>query len=81
MNTNTDFVWNEADLALESDERFVRVVSKEEATAIDDALGLETIELRLPKVLIHQYQKIALENGLVLSAVLRTVLTTGLNHE
>jgi len=51
-----------------------RAVSKEHETAVDDALGLQLVQLRLPKALLDDLELIAREQGLGCHALMRRVL-------
>jgi len=51
-----------------------RPVSREHETAIDDALGLQLVPVRLPKALLEELELIACEQGLGCHALIRRVL-------
>lgn len=56
------------------DEAYVAVAPHANAIAIDDALGLQMISIRLPKELIESFKAIAKANGMGYQPLMRTTL-------
>jgi uncharacterized protein (DUF4415 family) len=59
---------------LGNDEAFVRPVSAEVQTSIDDSMGLQAISIRLPKDLIEQFKLIAKIHGMGYQPLMREAL-------
>lgn len=60
--------------ALGADEAHVAVAGQDHETALDDALGLQSISIRLPKQLINQYKLIAHFHGVGYQPLMRDVM-------
>jgi len=67
--------WDTRELG--ASEEFVRKVSAKRARAIDNALGLELISIRLQKNLIQDLKLLAKEEGIGYQPLIRQILT---NH-
>lgn len=59
---------------LGSDEAFVKVASPEVNSAVDTALGLVTVKLRMGKADVDKLEALAKEKGLILQAYIKSVL-------
>ena len=59
---------------LGSDEAFVKVASSEVNSAVDAALGLVTVKLRMGKADVDKLEALAKEKGLILQAYIKSVL-------
>ena len=59
---------------LGSDEAFVNVASPEVNSAVDAALGLVTVKLRMGKADVDKLEALAKEKGLILQAYIKSVL-------
>lgn len=59
---------------LGSDEAFVKVASPEVNSAVDAALGLVTVKLRMGKADVDKLEALAKEKGLILQAYIKSVL-------
>ncbi len=57
----TPEAWDER--LLGADEQYVAVAGSEHAAALDQALGLKLISIRLPESLIEDFKNIAILNG------------------
>lgn len=55
--------------------KYARKVSSEREEAVDDALGLQLVSIRLQKTLINTLKKIALEEGIGYQTYIRQLLT------
>lgn len=60
--------------ALGADESYVEVADDSHEAALDDALGLQSISIRLPKQLISQYKLIAHFHGVGYQPLMRDVM-------
>ena len=60
--------------ALGADEAFVQVADESHKAALDEALGLQSISIRLPKELISQYKLIAHFHSVGYQPLMRDVL-------
>lgn len=69
---NTPQAWDRR--ALGADEAHVVVADRDHESALDDALGLQSISIRLPRQLIDQYKLIAHFHGLGYQPLMRDVL-------
>lgn len=56
------------------DEKFVKVADAAEADAVDEALGLKLISIRLPKKLISQFKLIGHFHGVGYQPLMRDIL-------
>lgn len=61
--------------ALGADESHVGVADQDHETALDAALGLQSISIRLPKQLIDQYKLIAHFHGVGYQPLMRDVMS------
>jgi len=61
--------------ALGRSQEHVGVVSQEECDAVDEALGLQVISIRLQKKLIESLKKLANKEGIGYQPLIRQVLT------
>ena len=69
---STDEAWE--DRTLGSSDGHVVVAGDEHMTALDDALGLQSISIRLPKQMIEQYKLIAHFHGVGYQPLMRDVM-------
>lgn len=69
---NTAAAWDSR--ALGADEAHVVVADSGLETALDDALGLQSISIRLPRQLIDQYKLIAHFHGVGYQPLMRDVM-------
>ena len=69
---STDEAWEERTLG--ASEGHVVVAGDEYLTALDDALGLQSISIRLPKQMIEQYKLIAHFHGVGYQPLMRDVM-------
>ena len=69
---DTDQAWD--DRTLGADEAFVGVADASHDRALDEALELQAISIRLPKDLIRQYKLIAQFHGVAYQPLMREVL-------
>lgn len=69
---STDDAWD--DRRLGASEMHVVAVENEYAEALDDALGLQSISIRLPKQMIDQYKLIAHFHGVGYQPLMRDVM-------
>lgn len=69
---STDQAWDDRTLGASAEH--VVVASEETAAALDDALGLQSISIRLPKQMIEQYKLIAHFHGVGYQPLMRDVL-------
>lgn len=60
--------------ALGADESYVEVADETHEAALDEALGLQSISIRLPKQLISQYKLIAHFHGVGYQPLMRDVM-------
>jgi predicted DNA binding CopG/RHH family protein len=72
-NEHTDVKWESGELG--ASEEHVRKVSAEEEKAVDDALDLQVISIRLQKALIEQFKALAKHEGIGYQPLMRQVLT------
>lgn len=70
---HTDKEWENHELG--ASEEYVRKVSSEEEKAIDDALDLQVISIRLQKRLIEIFKELAKSEGIGYQPLMRQVLT------
>jgi len=73
MQNNNDEKWDNRELG--ADEEHVVRASKEEEEKLDQALGLQTISIRLQKTLIDQLKELATEDGIKYQPFIRQILT------
>jgi hypothetical protein len=64
--------WDERQLG--ADEAHAQVAGPEHNTALDEALGLQAISIRLPKQLIDAYKLIASHHGIGYQPLMRDIL-------
>lgn len=69
---DTDEAWDEGTLG--RDEQFVGVADASHEAALDEALGLQSISIRLPKQLISQYKLIAQYHNVGYQPLMRDVM-------
>lgn len=69
---DTPDAWDERTLG--ADEAHVHLADPAHETALDDALGLQSISIRLPKQLISQYKLIAHFHGVGYQPLMRDVM-------
>ncbi len=69
---NTIEAWEEG--LLGRDEKYVAVADASHEGALDEALGLQAISIRLPRQLIEQYKLIAHFHGVGYQPLMRDVL-------
>lgn len=69
---DTTEAWD--DRTLGADEAHVGVADEAHETALDDALGLQSISIRLPRQLISQYKLIGHFHGVGYQPLMRDVL-------
>lgn len=60
--------------ALGADESYVEVADETHEASLDEALGLQSISIRLPKQLINQYKLIAHFHGVGYQPLMRDVM-------
>ena len=60
--------------ALGADESYVQVVDESHEVALDDALEMQSISIRLPKQLINHYKLIAHFHGIGYQPLMRDVM-------
>ena len=72
LNKNTDEAWDSRTLG--ADEQFVGVADESHDAALEDALELQAISIRLPKDLIRNYKLIADFHGVGYQPLMRDVL-------
>lgn len=70
---DTTEAWD--DRTLGADEAHARVADESHEVALDDALGLQSISIRLPKQLINQFKLIGHFHGVGYQPLMRDVLT------
>lgn len=68
----TPQAWESGELG--ADERYVRRADPKIEKAVDDALGLQSISIRLPKQLIEAYKHIAAYHGVGYQPLMRDIL-------
>ncbi len=68
----TDKAWD--DRALGASAEHVKVASSEHLSALGDALGLQSISIRLPKEMIDAYKLIAAHHGIGYQPLMRDIL-------
>jgi len=71
-HTDTPCRWESGELGFSLEH--ARPVSRKHETAVDDALGLQLVQLRLPKPLLDDLELIAREQGLACHALIRRAL-------
>jgi hypothetical protein len=76
---DTASAWESGKLGRE--EEFIQVTSAEESAAIDDALGLQMISIRLPKALIEDLKAMARVHEVGYQPLMRDVLTRWVTAE
>jgi predicted DNA binding CopG/RHH family protein len=69
---STEDAWDERTLGASEDH--VAVAGDEHLAALDDALGLQSISIRLPKQMIEQYKLIAHFHGVGYQPLMRDVM-------
>lgn len=69
---STEEAWDDRILGASLDH--VEVASDEQVTALDDALGLQSISIRLPKQMIDHYKLIAHFHGVGYQPLMRDVM-------
>lgn len=72
-NKHSDDKWESGELG--ASEQHVRKVSPERERAVDDALGLQIISIRLQKALIEELKLIAQNEGIGYQPLIRQILT------
>lgn len=77
--TGTVDAWENRELG--ADPRFVKAVSLDEVTKIDEDLGLQMISIRLDKSLIESYKTIANFHGIGYQPLMRDALKRFAYHE
>lgn len=70
--TGTPEAWESRQLG--ADAEHAKVAGPEHCTALDDALGLQSISIRLPKQLIEAYKLIATHHGIGYQPLMRDIL-------
>jgi predicted DNA binding CopG/RHH family protein len=70
---NTAEAWEEGRLG--RDEKYAAVADPSHEAALDEALGLQAISIRLPRQLIDQYKLIAHFHGVGYQPLMRDVLS------
>lgn len=68
----TDVAWESRQLG--ADPAHAQVAGAEHAAALDEALGMQSISIRLPKQLIEAYKLIASHHGLGYQPLMRDIL-------
>ena len=78
---DNDDAWDTG--ALGRDEKFARLVklTPEREAAIDEAVGLQLISIRLPKALIEDFKFIGASNGIKYQTLMRQILARFANAE
>lgn len=75
MNTkieSTDQAWDDRQLGASA--AHARVASPEHLNALNDALGMQSISIRLPKEMIEAYKMIAAHHGVGYQPLMRDIL-------
>lgn len=72
-NEYTDEQWEKGEVG--SSEEHVRKISPEEERAVDDALDLQVVSIRLQKGLIEAFKELAKREGIGYQPLMRQVLT------
>lgn len=70
--TGTNEAWE--DRALGADEAHVEVAGVEHLSALEDALGMQSISIRLPKQMVEAYKLIAVHHGVGYQPLMRDIL-------
>lgn len=70
---DTDEAWDSRQLG--ADEAYVAVADASHAEALDEALGMQSISIRLPKQLINHYKLIAQYHGVGYQPLMRDILS------
>ncbi len=70
--------WEQGQLG--ASEKFVKKVSPAHEKAVDDALNLQLISIRLQKDLIEELKFLAHEEGIGYQPLIRQILTNHLRH-
>ncbi len=68
----TDAAWEERKLG--ADAAHAKVASVEHQAALDDALGMQSISIRLPKSMIDAYKLIGAHHGVGYQPLMRDIL-------
>jgi predicted DNA binding CopG/RHH family protein len=68
----TDEAWESRELG--ADQASAKVAGAEHAAALEDALGLQSISIRLPRQLIETYKLIASHHGIGYQPLMRDIL-------
>lgn len=68
----TTEAWESRDLGADADH--AKVAGPEHAAALDEALGLQSISIRLPKAMIEAYRLIAAHHGVGYQPLMRDIL-------
>lgn len=68
----TDEAWDSRELG--ADPAHAKVAGAEHAAALEDALGLQSISIRLPRQLIETYKLIAGHHGIGYQPLMRDIL-------
>ena len=76
---NTEQAWDERVLGAE--ENYVAVADASHELALEDALQLQAVSIRLPRELIKQYKLIGLFHGKGYQPLMRDVLARFVPHE
>lgn len=69
---STDEAWDDGSLG--QDERYVAVADESAEVALNEALNLRAISIRLPKKLVQEYKLIAHHHGVGYQPLMRDVL-------
>lgn len=70
--SGSDEAWDSRELG--ADKAHTKVAPAEHAAALDEALGLQSISIRLPKQLIEAYKLIASHHGIGYQPLMRDIL-------
>jgi predicted DNA binding CopG/RHH family protein len=71
--------WDSGELG--QDEKFVKRVEKKHEDALNDAMGLQMISIRLPKKLIEDLKFIATAHGIGYQPLMKDILCRFTQHE
>lgn len=69
---STDAAWDDRQLG--ADPEHAQIASREHEQALDAALGMQTISIRLPKQMIEAYKLIAAHHGVGYQPLMRDIL-------
>ena len=69
---STDSTWEERELG--SSAEYARVATPDHLGALNDALGMQSISIRLPKEMIEAYKLIATHHGVGYQPLMRDIL-------